>query len=186
MVQSPSWKANRFAASQEIPRISRNPKVHYLTHKRPPTLSILGQPNPVHIPKSHLLKIHPNIIHPSTPRSPQCSPSLRFPHHVSHVLSLVLSCLVCNCCLFGRVYCCSRLVCIVVILCVYVLLCVYCCFCTLDAGLLARSQYSKVLRPATSTQVFLGFPVSISKCWDGSQNSKLPLHASHVALPTET
>jgi len=29
----------------------------------------------------------------------------------------------------------------------------------------------------------LGFPVSISKCWDGSQDSKLPLHASHVALP---
>jgi len=35
-----------------------------------------------------------------------------------------------------------------------------------------------------STHVFLGFPVSISKCWDGSQHSKLPLHASHVALPT--
>jgi len=34
----------------------------------------------------------------------------------------------------------------------------------LDAGLLARSQYlQKVLRPATSTQVFLGFAVSISK-----------------------
>jgi len=30
MVQSPSWEANRFAASQEIPRISRNLKVHYL------------------------------------------------------------------------------------------------------------------------------------------------------------
>ena len=29
MVQSPSWEANWFAASQEIPRISRNPKVHY-------------------------------------------------------------------------------------------------------------------------------------------------------------
>ena len=28
MVQSPSWEANCFAASQ-IPRISRNPKVHY-------------------------------------------------------------------------------------------------------------------------------------------------------------
>ena len=41
-------------------------------------LSILGQPNPVHIPTSHLLEIHPNIIHPSTPRSPQWSPSLRF------------------------------------------------------------------------------------------------------------
>jgi len=62
MVQSPSWEANWFAASQEIPRISRNLKVHY------------------HIPTSHLLEIHPNIIHPSTPRSPQLSPSLQFPH----------------------------------------------------------------------------------------------------------
>ena len=45
-----------------------------------PPVSILGQPNPVHIPTSHLLEIHPNIIHPFTPRSPQWSPSLRFPH----------------------------------------------------------------------------------------------------------
>jgi len=65
------WEANWFAASREIPRIARNPKVHYRTHKRPPAVSILGQPNPVHIPTSHLLQIHPNIIHPSTPRSPQ-------------------------------------------------------------------------------------------------------------------
>ena len=50
MVQSPSWEANWFAASQEIPRISRNPKVHYRTHKRPSPVSILGQPNPAHIP----------------------------------------------------------------------------------------------------------------------------------------
>jgi hypothetical protein len=80
MVQSPSWAADWLAASQEIPRISRNPKVHYLTHKRPPPVSILGQLSPVHIPTSHLLEIHPNIIHPSTPRSPHWSPSLRFPH----------------------------------------------------------------------------------------------------------
>ena len=80
MVQSPSWEANRFAASQEIPRISRNPKVHFHTHRHPPPVSVLGQPNPVHIPTSHLLEIHPNIIHPSMPRSPQWSPSLRFPH----------------------------------------------------------------------------------------------------------
>ena len=80
MEQSPSSEANWFAASQEIPRISRNPKVHYRTHKRPPPVSILGQPNPVHIPTSHLLEIHLNIIHPSTPRSPQWTPSLRFPH----------------------------------------------------------------------------------------------------------
>jgi len=80
MVQSPSWEANWFAASQEIPRILRNPKVHYRTHKRPPTVSILGQPNSVHIPTSHLLEIRPNIIHPFTPRYPQWSLSLRFPH----------------------------------------------------------------------------------------------------------
>jgi len=80
MVQSPSWEANWFAASQEIPRILRNPKVHYRTHERPPPVSILGQHNRVHIPTSHLLEIHPNIIHPSTPRSPQWSLSLQFPH----------------------------------------------------------------------------------------------------------
>ena len=79
MVQSPSWEANWFAASQEIPRISRNPKVHYRTNKCPPPVSILGQPNPVHIHTSHLLEIHFNIIHPSTPRSRRWSPSLRFP-----------------------------------------------------------------------------------------------------------
>ena len=32
VVQSHSWEANWFAASQEIPRISRNPEVHYRTH----------------------------------------------------------------------------------------------------------------------------------------------------------
>ena len=80
MKQNPSWEANWFAASQEIPRISRNPKVHYRTHKRPPTVSILGQHNPVHIPTSHFLKIHLNIILASTPGSPKWSPSLTFPH----------------------------------------------------------------------------------------------------------
>jgi len=31
-------------------------------------------------PYTHLLKIQPNIIHPSTPRCPQWSLSLQFPH----------------------------------------------------------------------------------------------------------
>ena len=79
MVQSPSWEANWFAASQQIPRTSRNPKVHYRTHKRPPPVTILGQPNPVHTHTSHLLEIHSNIIQPSTLRFSQWSLSLRFP-----------------------------------------------------------------------------------------------------------
>ena len=88
MVQSLSWEANWSAASQETPRISRNPKVHYRTHKRPPPVPILGQPNPVHIHTSHFLEIHPNIVHPSMPRSPQWSPSIRFPHqNTVHPLS---------------------------------------------------------------------------------------------------
>jgi hypothetical protein len=47
MERSPSWEANWFAASQEIPRILWNPKVPRHTHKRPPPVPILGQPNPV-------------------------------------------------------------------------------------------------------------------------------------------
>ena len=78
MAQSSSWKGNQFAASQEIPRISRNPKFHYRTHKRPPPVSILGQPNTVHIPTSHLLEIHPNIIHPSTQGNLPYKDSLTF------------------------------------------------------------------------------------------------------------
>jgi len=79
MVQSPSWEAKWFAASQEIRRISRNPKVHYHTHKHLLPVPIVGQPNPVHIPTSHLLDIHPNITHPSMPRSPHWYLSSGFP-----------------------------------------------------------------------------------------------------------
>ena len=86
-VQSPSRAANWFASSQEIPHISRNPKVHYRTHKRPPTVCNLGQPNPVHIPTSHLLEIRHNIIGPSTLWSPQWSPSLQFPHQDPYTTS---------------------------------------------------------------------------------------------------
>jgi hypothetical protein len=33
MERSPSWEANRFAASQEIAQILWNPKVHYRIYK---------------------------------------------------------------------------------------------------------------------------------------------------------
>ena len=71
-----------------------------------------------------------------------------------------------------RVYCCSYLMCI----------------CCNVRALLFFLLYFTLLYfrcwTATSTQVFLGFPVPVSKCSDGSQHSKLPLHASHVALRT--
>jgi hypothetical protein len=36
MEQSPNWEANRFSASQDIPRILRNPKVRYRVYNPPP------------------------------------------------------------------------------------------------------------------------------------------------------
>jgi len=57
MVQSPSWAANWFPASQEIPRISRNPKVHHRTHKRTPPVPILGRNITIKIYRTIILHV---------------------------------------------------------------------------------------------------------------------------------
>ena len=79
MEHSP-WAANRFSASQEIPRILWNPKMHYRIHNSPPTVPILRQLDPVQNSTSHFLKIHLNVILPSTPGSPKWSLFLMFPN----------------------------------------------------------------------------------------------------------
>ena len=66
-------KLTGFAANQEIPHILWNTKVHHRTHKPPPPVPILSQLHPVPTTPSHLLKIHLNIILPSTSWSPQWS-----------------------------------------------------------------------------------------------------------------
>jgi len=56
------------------------PNVHYLIHKCLQTVPILSQLDPVHTPTSIFLKIHLNIILPSTPGSPKWSFFLKFYH----------------------------------------------------------------------------------------------------------
>jgi hypothetical protein len=54
---SPSWEDANCAATQELPSILRNPKIHYRVHKSPPLVRILSQIDPVHTIPSYLRPI---------------------------------------------------------------------------------------------------------------------------------
>jgi hypothetical protein len=61
MKQSPSWEANTSSASQEIPHILWNPKVHYHIQNSSPHVPILNQMIQSARP-SHFPTIHFNIV----------------------------------------------------------------------------------------------------------------------------
>jgi hypothetical protein len=75
MELSPSWEAANYAATQELLRILRNPKVNYHVHKNPSLVPILSQIDPVHttpfclrsilILSTHLQLCHPSDLFPS-------------------------------------------------------------------------------------------------------------------------
>jgi hypothetical protein len=58
---SPSWEAASCAATQELPSILRNPKVHHRVHKKPPRVPILSQIGPVPTIPPYLSTIYFNI-----------------------------------------------------------------------------------------------------------------------------
>jgi hypothetical protein len=65
MEQSPAYEIISPSASQEIPLLSWNLKVHYLDHKSPPLVTVLSLTSRAHTVTPHFFKIHTNIIlHP--------------------------------------------------------------------------------------------------------------------------
>jgi hypothetical protein len=81
MELSPSWQAASCAATQELPSILWNPKVHYRVHKSRPLVPISSHINPVHanlrsilILSTHLRLGLPSGLFWLSQQYPTCNP----------------------------------------------------------------------------------------------------------------
>jgi hypothetical protein len=95
MELNPSSEAANCAATQELPNILWNPKVHYLVHKSPPLVPTLSQIGSVHTIPSYpisalTLSTHLRLVLPSTVLSePALYKLLIFP--VPNLMSIFFS-----------------------------------------------------------------------------------------------
>jgi hypothetical protein len=62
MELSPSQEVASSAATQELPSMLWNPKVHYHVNKSPLLATVPSQISPFHSTQSYVSKIHHNII----------------------------------------------------------------------------------------------------------------------------
>jgi hypothetical protein len=88
MELSPSWRAASCAATQELPKILWNSKVHYRVHKSPPLVPILRQINAFHTIPSYLRLILLLSMHLSLGLLSGFFPSAFTP--ISYMLPLLL------------------------------------------------------------------------------------------------
>jgi hypothetical protein len=93
MELSPSQESATCSATEELPSILRNPKVHYRGHKSPPLVPILSHTTPPCLSKTHLNAIHTSTLGLLSGLLPLAFPSISYmyspsPPFVLHALPI--------------------------------------------------------------------------------------------------